>query len=74
MFKEAKARLKQKNQMIKQQKEQTRQMNKPKVKTLSTYSSNSSQNKGFTNALILFLIASFVAGALFMIIYMVVRW
>lgn len=66
--------IKQKNQMIKQQKEQTRQMNKPKVKTLSTYSSNSSQNKGFTNVLILSLIAGFVAGALFMIIYMVVRW
>ena len=66
--------IKQKNQMIKQQKEQTRQMNKPKVRTLSVHSSNSSQNKGFTNVLILSLIASFVAGALFMIIYMIVRW
>ena len=66
--------IKQKNQMIKQQKKQTRQMNKPKVKTLSDYSSNSSQNKGFTNVLILSLIASFVAGVLFMIIYMIVRW
>ena len=66
--------IKQKNQMIKQQKEQTRQMNKPKVRTLSAHLSNSSQNKGFTNVLILSLIASFVAGALFMIIYMIVRW
>ena len=49
-------------------------MNKPKVRTLSAHSSNSSQNKGFTNVLILSLIASFVAGALFMIIYMIVRW
>ena len=65
--------IKQKNQMIKQQKEQTRQMNKPKVRTLA-HSSNSSQNKGFTNVLILSLIASFVAGALFMIVYMIVRW
>ena len=66
--------IKQKNQMIKQQKKQTRQMNKPKVRTLSAHLSNSSQNKGFTNVLILSLIASFVAGALFMIIYMIVRW
>lgn len=66
--------IKQKNQMIKQQKEQTRQMNKPKVRTLSAHLSNYSQNKGFTNVLILSLIASFVAGALFMIIYMIVRW
>ena len=65
--------IKQKNQMIKQQNEQARQMNKPKVRTLSAHSSNSSQNKGFTNVLILSLIASFVAGALFMIVYMIVR-
>ena len=43
--------IRQKNQMIKQQKAQKQQLNKPKVKTLTQSSSNSSStgSKGFTN-------------------------
>ena len=65
--------IKQKNQVIKQQKAEVRQMDKPKVRTLtSSHTSNSGSNSGFTNALILSLIASFVVGVLFMVIYMIV--
>lgn len=65
--------IKQKNEMIKRQKLQARQTDKPKTKTLtSSYTPNSSSNNGFTNVFILSLIASFVAGALFMVIYMIV--
>lgn len=60
--------IKQKNKIIKQKKEQKRQMNKPKVKTLTS----SAQSKGFANNLVLSLIASFVAGALFMVVYMII--
>ena len=60
--------IKQKNEIIKQRKEQKRQMNKPKVKTLTS----SSQSKGFANTLVLSLIASFVVGALFMVVYMII--
>ena len=66
--------IKQKNQLIKQQKGQMSQMDKPKVKALSASSSNSSHNKGFTNVVILSLISCFVIGMLFMIIYIIVRW
>lgn len=61
--------IRQKNQMIKQQ------LNKPKVKTLTQYSSNSSStgSKGFTNIITLSLIVSFVCGALFMIVYMFIK-
>lgn len=67
--------IKEKNQTIKQQKEQQRQMNKPKVKTLSAPSSqgNGSGNKGYTNVITLSLIVSFVCGALFMIVYMLIK-
>lgn len=68
--------IKQKNQAIKQQKAQQHQLNKPKVKTLTQSSSNnggSSSNKGFTNVVILSLIVSFVCGALFMIVYMLIK-
>lgn len=67
--------IKQKNQMIKQQKAQKKQINKPKVKTLTQSSSNSSStgNKGFTNVVTLSLIVSFVCGALFMIVYMLIK-
>lgn len=67
--------IKQKNQIIKQQKAQKKQMNKPKVKTLTQSSSNSSStgNKGFTNVVTLSLIVSFVCGALFMIVYMLIK-
>lgn len=67
--------IRQKNQMIKQQKAQKQQLNKPKVKTLTQYSSNSSStgSKGFTNIITLSLIVSFVCGALFMIVYMFIK-
>ena len=67
--------IKEKNQAIKQQKEQQRQINKPKVKTLTQASNNSgsSNSKGFTNVIILSLIVSFVCGALFMIVYMFIE-
>ena len=66
--------IKQKNQMIKQQKAQKKQINKPKVKTLIKSTSNSSSNgsKGFTNIIILSLIVSFVCGALFIFVYMLI--
>lgn len=62
--------IKQKNQIIKQQKEQKRQMNKPKVKTLTAPSQGGNVSKGFTNVITLSLIVSFVSGALFMVMYM----
>ena len=67
--------IKQKNQIIKQQKAQKQQLNKPKVKTLTQSSSNSSStsSKGFTNVITLSLIVSFVCGALFMIVYMLIK-
>lgn len=67
--------IKQKNQIIKQQKAQKKQMNKPKVKTLTQSTSNSSStgSKGFTNVVTLSLIVSFVCGALFMIVYMLIK-
>lgn len=68
--------IKQKNQAIKQQKAQQQQLNKPKVKTLTQSSSNnggSSSSKGFTNVITLSLIVSFVCGALFMIVYMLIK-
>lgn len=67
--------IKQKNQMIKQQKAQKQQLNKPKVKTLTQSSSNSGStgSKGFTNVITLSLIVSFVCGALFIIVYMLIK-
>ena len=59
-----------KNQMIKQQKEQLRQKNKPKVKTLTQSSSNGTNSTGYVNVVVLSLVVSFVCGALFMIVYM----
>lgn len=66
--------IKQKNHLIKQKKAQARQMDKPKVRTL-TYprTPNSISNNGFINVFILSLIVGFVVGALFMIIYMIIR-
>ena len=66
--------IRQKNHLIKQQKSQARQMHKPKVRTL-TYprTPDSISNNGFINVFILSLIVGIVAGALFMIIYMVIR-
>lgn len=66
--------IKEKNQAIKQQKEQQRQMNKPKVKTLTQNpNSNSTGSKGFANIITLSLIVSFVCGALFMVVYMMIK-
>ena len=66
--------IKKKNQAIKQQKEQQRQMNKPKVKTLTQNPNGSSTgSKGFANVITLSLIVSFVCGALFMVIYMLLK-
>lgn len=67
-------RIRQKNQIIKQQKRQTRQMNKPKVKTLSySHTSNFRSNQGFANMFVLSLIVGFVAATSFMIIYLIIR-
>ena len=61
--------IKQKNHLIKQQKSQARQMDKPKVRTLTTsYTTNSISKDGFTNVFVLFLIASFVAYVLFILL------
>lgn len=67
--------IKQKNNMIKQQKAQKQQLNKPRVKTLTKSSPNSSStgSKGFTNVITLSLIVSFVCGALFIIVYMLIK-
>lgn len=66
--------IKEKNQMIKKQKEKQKQLEKPKVKILTQPSANGisqNGNKGFASAIILYLIASFVCGALFMVFYMI---
>ena len=54
------------NQMIKRQKD------KPKVRTLTQSSPNGTgtNSKGYVNVVILSLVVSFVCGALFMIVYM----
>ena len=65
--------IKQKNQVIKQQKAQ-QQLNKPKVKTLTQNSTGGTSNsKGFANIITLSLIVSFVCGVLFMIVYMQIK-
>ena len=48
-------------------------MNKPKVKTLTPPSQGGNGSKGFTNVITLSLIVSFVAGALFMVMYMLLN-
>ena len=67
--------IKQKNMAIKQQKEQQRSLNKPKVKTLTkpTNSGSSSPSSGFVDTLILTLITGFVAGAIFMVVYSILK-
>ena len=72
--KKEREKIKEKNQMIKKQKEQKRQLNKPKVKTLTQNpSNNSTSSKGFANIVTLFLIVSFVCGGLFMVVYMFIK-
>ncbi len=68
--------IKEKNQIIKQQNEQQRQMTKPKEKILINSSPNNSglsRSKGFANIIALSLIMSFVCGALFMIVYILIK-
>ena len=67
--------IKEKNQIIKQQKAKQKQIEKPKTKILTQPSSKGSGqngNKGFANAIMLSLIVSFVCGALFMVVYMII--
>lgn len=65
--------IKEKNQIIKQQKTQQKQIEKPKTKILTqTLSNGQNGNKGFANAIMLSLIVSFVCGALFMVVYMII--
>lgn len=67
--------IKQKNMIIKQQKEYQRSLEKNKVKTLtkSSKSGNASSSSGFANILILTLITGFIAGAIFMVIYNILK-
>ncbi len=65
--------IKQKKRIIKQHKAQQK-LNKPKVKTLTQNSNNGTSNgKGFVNIITLSLIISFVCGALFIIVYMLIK-
>ena len=57
--------------MIKQQKQAQKLQEKGKVKTMTKKPFNTS-NTGYVNSLVLSLIISFLAGALFMIIYMII--
>lgn len=67
--------IKQKNMIIKQQKEYQRSLEKNKAKTLtkSSKSGNASSSGGFANILILTLITGFIAGAIFMVIYNILK-
>ena len=61
--------IKQKNQYIKQKKSKNRSKDKPKVKKKNLSLLQKSSN-GFANPLVILLIASFVAGALFMAMHL----
>lgn len=63
--------IREKNKMIKQQKQAQKLQEKGKVKTMTKKPFNTS-NTGYVNSLVLSLIISFLAGALFMIIYMII--
>lgn len=68
--------IKEKNMIIKQQKEQQRSLEKPKVKTLTKSSNNgngSSSSAGFVDTLVITLIIAFLAGILFMVIYILIK-
>ena len=67
--------IKAKNMAIKKQKEEQRSLNKPKVKTLTkpTNGGSISSSNGFVNTLILTLITGFVAGAIFMVVYSILK-
>lgn len=61
--------------IIKQQKEQQKGMEKPKIKTLSkgSNSGNVGSSSGFANILTLTLIIGFIAGTIFMLIYNILK-
>ena len=63
---------KQRNMIIKQQKEQKKSMEKSKVKTLCK-DSNGGSSSGFANILTLTLITGFIASAIFIIIYNILK-
>ena len=66
--------IKQRNQIIKHQKAQKEQNGKPKVRTLTTSSSQrgSNGNKGFASSIILGIVAIILAGTLFITIYLII--
>ena len=67
--------IKQRNMIIKQQKEQKKSMEKSKVKTLSKdlNGGNVGSSSGFVNILTLTLIIGFIASAIFIIIYNILK-
>ena len=67
--------IKEKNMAIKKQKEEQRNLNKPKVKTLTKSPNNNgnSSSSGFVDTLVIILITSFIAGALFMVVYSLIK-
>ena len=69
------SQIKQKNTTIQKQNEQQRSLDKPKVKTLTKPTNNGggSSAGGFVDTLILTLITGFVAGAIFMLVYSILK-
>lgn len=69
------SQIKQKNTKIQKQNEQQRSLDKPKVKTLTKPTNNGggSSSSGFVDTLILTLITGFVAGAIFMLVYSILK-
>ncbi|MDD2518655.1 MAG: hypothetical protein PHG18_02065 [Bacilli bacterium] len=66
--------IKEKNMEIKQQKETQRALNKSKVKTLTKKTNNGSASSGgFVDTLILTLITGFIAGAIFIVVYNILK-
>ena len=68
--------IKEKNMAIKQQKEQKRSLDKPKVKTLTKLPNNgngSSSSGGFVDTLVITLITGFIAGVLFMLVSSLIK-
>ncbi len=61
--------------IIKRKKEQQRSLENPKVKTLTKgqNSGNVNSSSGFANILTLTLITGFIAGAIFMIVYNILK-
>lgn len=61
--------------IIKRKKEHQRSLENPKVKTLTKgqNSGNVNSSSGFANILTLTLITGFIAGAIFMIVYNILK-